>query len=1407
MKLFCNRVRQRSSGAALVLVLCCLVLLLALSLGFFLSATGESRNTAAFAEGNRARSLAESTVGYVIGQLRDATCQDRTDLSWVSQPGLVRTFNSTGTPDTAYKLYSSATPRVTGNFDPASDIPPTDWKTRTAEYVDLNSPVIRKSGATATVYYPILNPAAEGAVDGFAVDAAWKTDTNGDGTSDIPMPVQWMYILQDGAIGPASNETDTNRIVGRVAFWADDDTCKLNINTASAGSFWDVPRATTAMESRLGITIPVQGEFQRLPGHPASTSLGPVFSGTSNPLLPNPLAVQLDDPNFKTAYVYGGNTPGATAYYKRYSDYFSLTPRINGSTTDPTDQSSWAGARRTSAINYADANTWNATKSAWPNDGLGSQNSTTPAPGKPLTIDTDRLYNDVDELLFKPDRTSNNTAITPAALAARTFFITAQSRAPETTLFNTPRISLWPINAQSTDRTVKDRLLAFCGTIGTKSYYFDREIGTGGYLTSTDNGAESPTADVTRARNTQLLAYLRSLTSANVPGYGGKFSDKWGSGVDKVLVQVFDMLRANVNADYIKMGSVQYNYSAFPNNPRAIAVNALGALTNAKEQVQARGYVVPTKLGSAAGAGRYTTIAGVSIVVMPSEVVNTYSTNQTLTGSGNVTWTGTETCVADHPPVFNPPLPLGKDLDVTATPTSQKTNKVRAYLLFQPYTATPGAPGFAPGGRLAVTGLQNLTVGGSAIGPANAVTRFGAAGGGNQYALPNFQMTSPAYYFGYPDAAVNASGQNIYIKWPGSTGSLDSVSPISPYAKTLDMYYPFVSDDIDVSASPTFDFSGGALSVEVQTWKTGDHIQTLNFNFPPATSVPVPQHLVSPGISMTTVTQPPTGTPKWKGNELAQGRLTTPPTTGSPSNLYWIQGSLNLKAPDSQNFGNYLSLWRRMRLDGNSNYLSSNLARTGDVVFSLEPSADLPTGGDLRIIALSDPVDATSFAPAPGYSSTLVGGATRTPLFLRNDALNISAFTASNEQSGWNFSGAPFPSMSLSDVTRNATLINGVTYDEYAAPISAPGLKQANLGASGATATGTPGDWFSPSGAASDGAALPRPEAGLPSGLLGGFWDLGTAAFIFSVAQDNTFEPNRNIPSAGLLGGLLSPGLDGKLQPWRTLLFTAWPAAGRAFDSDGSGSPTGSHPGSTASPRDHLFLDNFWMPVVEPYALSEPLSTAGKVNLNFQIAPFTYITRSTALRGALAPVMVSAVSNSLVTSHLANYKFGKKSEPIASPIRYSVAMDETIAEFSKRFLNGGVFRSATAVSEVPLVAKDASGTVQSDLSSFWSSRSATADNLREQPYTALLSRVTTQSNTYTVHIRVEAIKRATSSPIGTFVPGRDQITGEWRGSYQIERYIDPKDPQFASVDFASGSLKSLGPYYRFRILGTTTFAP
>jgi hypothetical protein len=88
-------------------------------------------------------------------------------------------------------------------------------------------------------------------------------------------------------------------------FWTDDESCKLNINTASEGTYWDTPTASSIYVSgnvddgnfvngagnlssgtasapysfslSLGASQPTRGEYNRYPGHPAMTCLSPAL--------------------------------------------------------------------------------------------------------------------------------------------------------------------------------------------------------------------------------------------------------------------------------------------------------------------------------------------------------------------------------------------------------------------------------------------------------------------------------------------------------------------------------------------------------------------------------------------------------------------------------------------------------------------------------------------------------------------------------------------------------------------------------------------------------------------------------------------------------------------------------------------------------------------------------------------------------------------------------------------------------------------------------------------------------------------------------------------------------------------------------------------------------------------------
>jgi hypothetical protein len=105
-------------------------------------------------------------------------------------------------------------------------------------------------------------------------------------TSRLPMPVRWLYVLENGTIGtlddnnrfvgPEIPDAD-NPIVGRIAYWTDDESTKINLNTASEPTPWDTPRSTNQTDFLYGRYQPAQKEYQRYSGHAFTTALSPVL--------------------------------------------------------------------------------------------------------------------------------------------------------------------------------------------------------------------------------------------------------------------------------------------------------------------------------------------------------------------------------------------------------------------------------------------------------------------------------------------------------------------------------------------------------------------------------------------------------------------------------------------------------------------------------------------------------------------------------------------------------------------------------------------------------------------------------------------------------------------------------------------------------------------------------------------------------------------------------------------------------------------------------------------------------------------------------------------------------------------------------------------------------------------------
>ncbi|MCX6970536.1 MAG: Verru_Chthon cassette protein A [Verrucomicrobia bacterium] len=498
-------------GVALVIVLSLIAVMTLLAVTFFVSVSGEGKSSQHQSDGAKAGQLATSAAQMVMAQIQAASTATPAGagagVAWTSQPGLLRTFPSSG-PSKVFKLYSAPT-MVTDSFQETDDAPPADWKQSPALYSDINAPA-RVSSGTGLVY-PVADPGAAGVVPGFTLGSApgFSGGSPSPGNNPLPMPVRWLYILKNGEMAvpdsfgadgtvnfaPTSAQpASDNPVIGRVAFWADDETCKVNVNTAGYAkndapywSFWDTPTSGTSDEwSYLAGAQPWTNEFQRYPGHPATTDMSLVFA---------PLSLTDDQVLSLSPFYKAGGTRGGTV-------------QVTSPATVASDVPTQAQIR-----------------------GL---------------LKSQRLFASVDELfysvLYNPDpndpkRGINTMGISWQNLEARRFLLTTSSRAPETTLFDTPRVTIWPAWRTESKRTPIERLIAFCSTIAPGSsnpqnFYFVRE----------NSLSDRELLDF--PENLKLWNYLRTLAGRPLPVLGASIVSKYtGSTTDQILTSVFDAIR------------------------------------------------------------------------------------------------------------------------------------------------------------------------------------------------------------------------------------------------------------------------------------------------------------------------------------------------------------------------------------------------------------------------------------------------------------------------------------------------------------------------------------------------------------------------------------------------------------------------------------------------------------------------------------------------------------------------------------------------------------------------------------------------------------------------------------------------------------------------------------------------
>lgn len=207
----------RSQGVALILTLMMLVLISIIVIGIAHSVRLE--RTAAST--NLEKALAEEFSGLAIDKVR-ATLQKQTadpNRNWISQPG--------------------------GVVIPA----PAATNQQVSQFVDLSSGEAAASGSA--IHAPaMLNQRL------FREPSSQLIADNLDPLSpDSMMPVKWIYIRRDGtedASATPDASDKSNPLVGRYAFWTDDESSKVNLNLA-----WTRAAANTSAagnQSRVSLT-------------------------------------------------------------------------------------------------------------------------------------------------------------------------------------------------------------------------------------------------------------------------------------------------------------------------------------------------------------------------------------------------------------------------------------------------------------------------------------------------------------------------------------------------------------------------------------------------------------------------------------------------------------------------------------------------------------------------------------------------------------------------------------------------------------------------------------------------------------------------------------------------------------------------------------------------------------------------------------------------------------------------------------------------------------------------------------------------------------------------------------------------------------------------------------------------
>ncbi|MES2597706.1 MAG: Verru_Chthon cassette protein A [Verrucomicrobiota bacterium] len=1447
MKLF-RLPHSRRRGLALIIVLALVGLMTMLMLAMFSVSESELKAAHTHSHGQEARQLSEVAVNLAMSQIRKATSQNIGTQgweAWASQPGLVRRFSTAGVTQEAYKLYSSKhlVLRDAGQIEQKllEDVPPTGWDLQPNRYVDLNKPAVRAAAdGTPLLLFPVIDPRAQSSSPSSSVGGFSYKDTNlagsklsgvrvsGGDQQRVPMPVEWLYVLKDGSLGSlseagvfqgASQPTSANPIVGRVAFWSDDESSKVNINTASEPTAWAVPTFFYDQDARYARYQPLNGEFQRYPGHPAMTALSPVLFPGQNVTVAQKESIYQVIPKVSS----GGSLAGTRAFSDPEAEAVQLTQ-----------------ARR------------------------------------------ERLFASVDELLLGENRQPNKLGgveISAAAVQRSSFFLTAQGRAPESNPFGLPKIAVWPVSYRGAEyRTPFDQMVMHCSTLrnasasGRRAYAFQR-----GWA---DSPTQDVTYPANSELLSYLKDLLSKPNPGFASSAADTFTKKYGDDAPQILVEIFDYIRGiNLHDGTLVKPTDKFNGegkaqnfmlgyapgSARPTNfktftdPRFFAPdpenpNADEAGQTERQGFPGHGQTTPSRWTTGGvtvqGIGRFPTITEVGLHFIcaadntddpnnPQEEKYAFlgkpgggsAPKAVDDGSGNDRWYSNfpprPLPIPGKNPANNTKYPLTGGYPYGTNPQHpgyQKPNwnhqleantplqpgyrRVQARLLLEFFVPAAGYTILEPELTVRVTGLSRFLLNGQRLFPNDEEIIWSS-----RRAIHNGNQRSGGYGIGVtgmqtqrfaparaPMPADNNWGADAWEVKPTNLSSGDRLCVIN-----YDLISNFVDVNVARDGSQLMALSSGAgtltdtpLSLELWSGHYGRNastgetppavVQNLNLNFPAAelkAPTLIRNTLPANGVNKSTPDVEPVaywtfyskGAFGFDVENLAQntgvrvvdqrGRLWNSqgaPYAGAQRPTVPLKGAFFYGYDYPLTGAKRVFRPRQVRGDTMSELLLAEETEGSDVVQTVQIAH-----GDYRLSAALPVVPETMWKKHRFFGQ-------------RRLAHNFTK-SVSDHLPGYDYGSSDDLEDNLVPTTASATYpvdrVPDFPYNEEAA-----------------LAAHRYGDFDNGVGPARDGPYINKPDEGnlnvvVDNNGLGYFTEGG----LHRSTEKDFYSPNRLIPSPVVLGSLPSRVLAG--DAWRTLLFR----------------PQQGHPGGPpkfggSNPPDHLLLEFFWMPVVEPYAISEPFSTAGKVNLNYQIFPFTHIRRATGMHAVLAGEVIHAVPTVDAPAYKSFPDNSNKNafwgETQAKTWHFKVDSEKTLAQFEERFAQGKAFVSPSEICDVHLVPQGVSSVSSyRDMDTFWSEHRLTGDNTRERPYAGIYPRVTTRSNTFRVHFIAQTLKKDRSSRVDEIGPD-DRVTGEYRGSSLIERHLDPTQPDLP--DFATNANgQTLDHFHRLRVLETRRF--